>query len=88
MYDLYIGDKDEEDILSWLIANIAPLGRTVKVDWNYYNTYNSKNNIWIMSTADVSDVGSSPWDTMTHIIFKKKEDAVMCKLTWGGTIYK
>jgi len=83
MYDIYIADKDEDEILGWLIANIAPLGKTTKTDWNYYNTYNSKNDTWIMSTADVSDVSSSPWDTMTHIVFANKEDAMLCKLTWG-----
>jgi hypothetical protein len=87
MYDLYIGDKDEHDILSWLIANIAPLGKTEKAEWNYYNTYKAKREKWIMNTTDVSDVSSSSWDTLTHVIFKDKEDAVLCKLTWGGSIY-
>jgi hypothetical protein len=87
MYDLYIGDKDENDILAWLIANIGPLWKTSREEWNYYNTYKGDDNCWIMSTSDVSDVSSSSWDTLTHIIFKKQEDAVLCKLTWGGTIY-
>lgn len=87
MYELYIGDKDENDILGWLIANVAPLGSTTKEDWNYYNTYKSKNDTWIMNTTDVSDVSSSQWDTMTHVVFKNKDDAMLCKLTWGGIIY-
>jgi hypothetical protein len=87
MCDLYLGDKPENDILGWLIANVAPLGNTLKAEWNYYNTYRAKKDVWVMNTSDVSDVNSSQWDTITHIIFKNREDAVLCKLTWGGTIY-
>ena len=82
MYDLYLGDKDEHDILGWLIANIAPLHKTEKAEWSYYSTYRAKKDVWIMASADVSDV-SGQYDTVTHIIFKHKDDAALCKLTWG-----
>jgi hypothetical protein len=86
MYRLYLGDKEEEDVLGWLIENIGPLGLTTKADFNYYNTYYGTDATWMMDTSDVSDV-SGQFDTITQVCFTHKEDAVLCSLRFGGTIH-
>lgn len=85
-YLLYLGDKDEEDVLGWLIENIGPLGLTTKAEYNYYNTYHGLNDDWVMNTSDVSDV-SGQFDLITQLTFKHKEDAVLCALRFGGQVH-
>lgn len=84
-YSLYLGDKDEDDVLGWLIENVGPLGKTTKEEYNYYNTYHGAKSKWIMNTSDVSDV-SGQFDLITAIGFKHKEDAVLCALRFGGKV--
>lgn len=86
MFDLYISDVDEDEVLAWLSENICPIGNTNKKEWNYFNTYIGVRKKWQLETADVSDLSSSPWDTITQVTFKSNEDALMCKLRWGGTL--
>lgn len=85
MYRLYLGDKEEEDVLGWLIENIGPLALTTKADFNYYNTYHGADDKWCMDTSDVSDV-SGQFDTITMVCFDHKEDAVLAKLVFGGSM--
>jgi hypothetical protein len=84
-YDLYIGDVNEEELYSWLCANISPLVMTTRAEWSYYDMYHGDNDLWIMHSQDVSDVSGSPWDVITQVSFKNKEDAVMTKLCFGGS---
>ena len=84
MYNLYIGDIDEQEILGWLCENIGPIARTVKEEYNYFNTYHGSNNLWVMNTSDVSDV-SGQYDTITLVSFKRPEDAMLTKIRWGGS---
>jgi len=86
MFDLYIGDVDEDDILSWLSENICPIGKTRTKKWNYYNTYFGERKKWQLETADVSDVSGSSNDTITLVSFKNIEDALLTKLRFGGNI--
>jgi hypothetical protein len=85
MFSLYLGDKDEEDVLSWLIENISAVALTSKEEFAYYNTYHGDNDKWVMNTSDVSDV-SLQYDTITMVQFKHKEDAILCVLRFGGKI--
>jgi hypothetical protein len=84
-YNLYLGDKDEEEVLGWLIENISPLAMTTKAQYSYYATYHGNGDKWIMDTADVSDV-SLQHDLITHIRIRYKEDAMLCALRFGGKI--
>jgi len=85
-YDLYIGDAVEEDVYEWLCENIAPVLMTTQAEYDYFKMYHGDHDLWIMHSTDVSDVGGSRWDTITQISFKKKEDAIMTKLRFGGSI--
>ena len=85
MTNLYIGDVDESEVLGWLIENIGPLALTTKADFNYYNTYHGADDKWIMDTSDVSDV-SGQFDTITMVGFRYKEDAMLAKLRWAGSL--
>jgi hypothetical protein len=86
MADLYLGDVDEDELLGWLCENISPLVMTTKAEFSYFNMYHGDDDLWIMETSDVSDVRGSPWDTMTRIIFLRKDDAMLSRLRWGGTL--
>jgi hypothetical protein len=85
MYNLYIGDIDEQEILEWLSENIAHIALTTKEEFAYYSTYHSDDDLWILNTADVSDVSLTN-DTITSVMFKNKEDVLLAKLRWGGSI--
>lgn len=85
MYNLYIGDAVEEDVYSWLSETIAPLLMTTQAEYDYYNMYHGDQDLWIMHSADVSDVSGS-YDTITVVSFKNKEDALMAKLRFGGSM--
>lgn len=84
-YSLYLGDKEEDDVLGWLIENISPLAMTSKAEYNYYNTYHGENDLWAMDSTDVSDV-SGQFDTITQVRLKYKQDAMLCALRFGGKI--
>jgi hypothetical protein len=83
---LYLGDVNDEDVLNWLCEHISPLVLTTKAEYDYFEMYHGDDDKWIMHSADVSDVSSSKWDTVTEIIFKNKEDVMYCHLVWGGSI--
>lgn len=85
MYNLYIGDIEEQDLLEWLCENIAHIALTTKEEFAYYSTYHSDDDLWVMNTTDVSDA-SPMYDTITLVMFKNKEDALIAKLRWGGSI--
>jgi len=85
MFRIYLGDPNEEEVLSWLMENVSPLGMTTKAEFNYYNTYYGDDDLWVMNTSDVSDV-SGPWDEISELIFRIKEDAMLCGLRFGGRI--
>lgn len=86
MADLYLGDVDEEELLAWLCENISSLVMTTKAEYSYFNMYHGDDDLWIMETSDVSDVSGSSWDTMTVVTFLRKEDAMLSRLRWGGTL--
>ena len=86
MADLYLGDVDEEELLAWLCENISSLVMTTKAEYSYFNMYHGDDDLWIMETSDVSDVSGSRWDTMTVVTFLRKEDAMLSRLRWGGTL--
>lgn len=67
------------------MENVSPLGMTTKAEFNYYNTYYGDDDLWVMNTSDVSDV-SGPWDEISELIFRIKEDAMLCGLRFGGRI--
>jgi len=83
MYSVYLGDKDEKEILAWLIENIGPLGMTTKAEYDYYEQFCALDGSWCMRSADVSDVNGSSFDVITIVEFNINEDALLCKLTWG-----
>lgn len=85
MVALYIGDCDENELLSWLIENIGPLGMTTQATTDFYKQFYAKDGMWFMHTSDVSDV-SGQFDTVTCVEFGNKDDALLCKLTWGGSL--
>lgn len=86
MYNLYITDKDEKEVLAWLIENIGPLGMTTKAEYDYYEQFYASDGSWCMRTTDVSDVSGSRFDVITLVEFEANEDAILCKITWGGSI--
>lgn len=86
MYNIYLGDANENETLSWLIENIGPLALTTKKEFAYFNTYHGQDDLWVMDTTDVSDVSSSRWDEITHLQFKTKEDAMLFSIRFGGSI--
>jgi hypothetical protein len=86
MANLYLGDVDEEELLAWLCENISSLVMTTKAEYSYFNMYHGDDDLWIMETSDVSDLNSSPWDTITQVTFKSNEDAMLSRLRWGGTL--
>lgn len=85
MYSLYIGDKDEDEVLGWLIQNVSELASTTKEEFNYFNTYRGAGDKWVMNTTDVSDV-SGQFDEIALIVFALREDAIMAKLRFGGSM--
>ena len=85
MFTLYLGDCDEEVVLTWLIENIGPLGMTTQASGDYYKQFYAKDGMWVLRTSDVSDV-SGQFDTVTCVEFGSKEDALLCHLTWGGSL--
>jgi hypothetical protein len=85
MYELYIGDVDDKEVLAWVIENISDLVMTTRHEYAYNDAYHGET--WSMDTTDVSDVSSSRWDTMTKITFTNKDDAVLTCLRWGGKIH-
>jgi hypothetical protein len=85
---LLIGDVDQDALLNWLCENISPLVMTTRNEYSYFNMYHGDDDLWIMDTTDVSDVNSSKWDEITQVIFKNKDDLLLCKLTWSGVIEK
>lgn len=85
MLNLYIGDVDESEVLSWLCESICPISHTKKEEFQYFSTYYGKNNSWVMNTSDVSDV-SGQYDTITLVSFKNQTDAMLARLRWGGSI--
>lgn len=84
-HHLYIGDADEEDLVSWLAENVSPVGFTSKSEFAYYQMYHGARDLWILDTTDVSDISSSKYDTITCVRFSKLEDCMMCWLVWGGS---
>jgi hypothetical protein len=85
MYNLYIGDKDEHEILAWLCEAISPISHTKKEEFQYFSIYHGKDDAWVMNTSDVSDV-SLQYDTITLVSFKNQSDAMIARLRWGGSI--
>lgn len=83
MYNVYLGDKDEKEILAWLIENIGPLGMTTKAEYSYYEQFYALDGSWCMQSTDVSDVSGSSYDVITLVEFDNHEDALLCRLTWG-----
>lgn len=67
------------------MENVSPLGMTTKAEFNYYNTYYGDDDLWVMNTSDVSDV-SGQWDEIAELVFRTKEDAMLCSLRFGGRI--
>ena len=86
MINLYLGDKDEKEVLAWLIENVGPLGMTTKAEFDYYEQFYALDGSWCMRSTDVSDVSSSQFDVITLIEFANKDDAILCHLCWGGSI--
>jgi hypothetical protein len=84
-YNLYLGDRDETELYDWLCENIAPVLMTTKADWDYFTMYHGDDDLWIMHSADVSDTSGS-YDIITVLSFKNKEDALMAKLRFGGSM--
>lgn len=84
-YNLYLGDRDETELYDWLCENIAPVLMTTKAEWDYFTMYHGDDDLWIMHSADVSDT-SGQYDVITVMSFKNKEDAVMAKLRFGGSM--
>jgi hypothetical protein len=84
-YNLYLGDRDETELYEWLCENIAPVLMTTKAEWDYFTMYHGDNDLWIMHSADVSDTSGS-YDIITVLSFKNKEDALMAKLRFGGSM--
>jgi hypothetical protein len=84
-YSLYLGDADEDNVYSWLCGNIAPVIRTTQAEHDYFKMYHGDQDLWSMHSTDVSDVSGS-YDTVTLIGFKHKEDAVMARLQFGGSM--
>jgi len=84
-YNLYLGDRDETELYDWLCENIGPLSRATRGEWDYFTMFHGDNDLWTMHSADVSDTSGS-YDTITQISFKHKEDAVMAKLRFGGSM--
>ena len=83
MYSLYIGDPDEKELLEWLCENLGPVILTTKQQDEYYESYHGEN--WTMDTTEVSDV-SLQYDIICQVRISKKEEAMLTKLRWGGTI--
>jgi hypothetical protein len=84
-YNLYLGDRDETELYDWLCENIAPVLMTTKAEWDYFTMYHGDDDLWIMHSADVSDTSGS-YDIITVLSFKNKEDALMAKLRFGGSM--
>ncbi len=84
-YNLYVGDRDETELYDWLCENIGPLSTTTKGEWDYFTQYHGDNGLWNMHSADVSDTSGS-YDIITVMGFKHKEDALMAKLRFGGSM--
>ena len=84
-YNLYLGDRDETELYDWLCENIAPVLMTTKAEWDYFTMYHGDDDLWIMHSADVSDT-SGQYDIITVLSFKNKEDALMAKLRFGGSM--
>jgi hypothetical protein len=85
MFNVYLGDADEQEVLGWLIESIGPLAFSSKAGFNYYDTYHGSDGVWRMNTSDVSDV-SGQWDEVTEVTFQRKEDAMLCSLRFGGRV--
>lgn len=84
--DLFLGDVEEGVVLEWLCENISPVAFTTKAEFSYFSMFHGEDDRWIMQTQDVSDA-SYRWDTITHIVFKNREDCMLTKLRWGGTLH-
>jgi len=85
MFELYIGDQDEDEILAWLQETIDGLERSETTGPGWFSSYYGMNDSWIMSSSDVSDTGSN-YDRITLITLKSKEDAIMCGLRFGVVV--
>jgi hypothetical protein len=85
IHKLYIGDVNEQDLADWLEENISPILFTTKEVSAYFTMYHGDNDLWILDTADVSDVSSSKYDTVSVVTFSRREDLMLCQLTWGGS---
>jgi len=84
-YKLYIGDVNDHDLADWLAGNISPVVFTTRSEFAYYDMYHGDFDLWILDTTDVSDVSSSKYDTISVVTFSRREDLMLCQLTWGGT---
>jgi hypothetical protein len=80
-----LGDRDETELYDWLCENIAPVLMTTKAQYDYFTMYHGEDDLWIMHSADVSDTSGS-YDLITQLSFKNKEDALMAKLRFGGSM--
>lgn len=85
-YNLFVGDAVEEELYEWLSENIAPVLMTTQAEYDYFKMYHGDHDLWIMHSCDVSDVNGSVWDTVTQVSFKNKEDAILAKLRFGGSM--
>ncbi len=83
-YQLYIGDADEPQLLGWLCENLSPVVFTTRAEGHYTDMYHGGRDLWILDSQDVSDT-SSQFDTITVIYFQRKEDRLLCQLTFGGS---
>jgi hypothetical protein len=84
-YNLYVGDRDETELYDWLCENVGPLSMTTKSEYDYFTRFHGDNDLWIMHSADVSDA-SGVYDIITQISFQHKEDLLMAKLRFGGSV--
>jgi aromatic ring-cleaving dioxygenase len=84
-YCLYIGDADINELVNWLCENVSGVVFTSRSEDSYYDMYHGDNDLWLANTVEVSDA-SPIYDEVTAVSFAKHEDAVMCKLRFGGTL--
>jgi hypothetical protein len=83
MFRLYIGDVNHIEVLDWMNENIGPVLKTTRHEYEYYDAHHGEG--WTLHTTDVSDV-SLQYDTIIEIQFAKKNDAMLAKIRWGGSL--
>jgi len=82
---VYINDADDQEILNWLCETISGLVFTTRPEFSLNDMHHGDNDLWLLHSQDVSDV-SLEYDIITCVQFTKLEDAMLCKLRFGGTL--